>query len=95
MSDGDDLPRYRLHAREGLRAEYANFGDVTISEYEVTLTFAHVERAPSPSGGESPGMVVSQLVLSPRFAAELADALDAAVDRYEQRYGRPDAGAAP
>ena len=62
---------------------------------EVTLTFAHVDRAPAPDGGESAGMVVSQLVLSPRFAAELADALDDAVDRYEQRYGRPDAGTAP
>ncbi len=95
MAQGDDLPRYRLHARDGLRAEYANFADATISEYEVTLTFAHVDRTPDEHGGESPGMVVSQVVLSPRFAAELADALDAAVDRYEQRYGRPDAGSAP
>jgi hypothetical protein len=95
MADGDDLPRYRLHAREGLRAEYANFADVTMSEYEVTLTFAHVDRTPVIGGGETAGMVVSQLVLSPRFAAELADALDDAVERYEQRYGRPDAGTAP
>jgi len=95
MADGDDLPRYRLHAREGLRAEYANFADVTLSEYEVTLTFAHVDRAPTVAGDESAGMVVSQMVLSPRFAAELADALDDAVERYEERYGRPDAGSAP
>jgi Protein of unknown function (DUF3467) len=95
MADGDHLPRYRLHAREGLRAEYANFADVTMSEYEVTLTFAHVDRTPAASGEETAGMVVSQLVLSPRFAAELADALDDAVERYEQRFGRPDAGQAP
>jgi Protein of unknown function (DUF3467) len=95
MSDGANLPRYRLHARDGLRAEYANFADVTMSEYEVTLTFAHVDRTPADGGGETAGMVVSQLVLSPRFATELADALDAAVERYEQRYGRPDAGTAP
>ncbi|MEH3052820.1 MAG: DUF3467 domain-containing protein [Patulibacter minatonensis] len=95
MADGDDLPRYRLHARDGLRAEYANFADVTLSEYEVTLTFAHVDRTPVEGGAESAGMVVSQLVLSPRFAAEMADALDAAVDRYERQYGRPDASPSP
>ncbi|MFT4034251.1 MAG: DUF3467 domain-containing protein [Patulibacter sp.] len=90
MSDGDHLPRYRLHAREGLRAEYANFADVTISEYEVTLTFAHVDRTPAAASEETAGMVVTQVVLSPRFAAELADALDDAVERYEQRYGGAD-----
>jgi Protein of unknown function (DUF3467) len=95
MSDGDNLPRYRLHAREDLRPEYANFADVTLSEYEVTLTFAHVDRTPDATGGEATGMVTSQMILSPRFAAELADALDDAVERYEQRFGRPDAGSAP
>lgn len=94
MSDAAPMPRYRLHAAEGLQAKYANFGDITISEYEVTLTFAHVDRTPQAAGEESAGMVVSQLVLSPRFAAELADALDDAVERYEQRFGRPDAGTA-
>lgn len=95
MADADELPRYRLRAAEDLRPAYANFGDVTISEYEVTLTFAHVDRTPRDPGEESGGMVVSQLILSPQFAAELADALDDAVERYEQHFGRPGGAARP
>ncbi len=92
MADGENPPRYRLHAADGLRADYANFADVTVSEYEITLTFAHVDRTPDPAGGEAVGMVTSQIILSPPFAGELADALDDAVERYQQQFG---AGAAP
>lgn len=94
MADADNTPRYRLHAPPDLRALYANFGDVTISPYEVTLTFAHVDRTPSPDGGEAAGMVVSQMILSPQFAAELADALDDAVERYERLHGQSGTGSA-
>ena len=86
MADGENPPRYRLHAADGLRADYANFADVTVSEYEITLTFAHVDRTPDPAGGEAVGMVTSQIILSP-FAGELADALDDAVERYQQQFG--------
>jgi hypothetical protein len=92
MADGEHLPRYRLHAAPDLRAQYANFADVTVSPYEVTLTFAHVDRTPGDTGDEATGMVVSQMVLSPQFATELADALDDAVERYAQQYGQ---GAGP
>ena len=88
MAEGEDTPRYRLFSPDGLQARYANFGDVTVTEYEVTLTFAHVDRTPDVNGGETSGMVVSQLVLSPQFAGELADALDDAVERYEEQFGR-------
>lgn len=91
MADADDLPRYRLRAAEDLRPTYANFGDVTISEYEVTLTFAHVDRTPQQPGAESGGLVVSQVIVSPQFASELADALDDAVERYRKQFGS-DAG---
>jgi hypothetical protein len=87
MDEGQDIPRYRLRAAEDLQARYANFADVTVSEYEVTVTFAHVDRTPDINGGETTGMVVSQLVLAPQFASELADALDDAVERYEQKFG--------
>lgn len=87
MADEGDIPRYRLHAAPDLRANYANFADVTVSPYEVTLTFAHVDRTPDDFATEAPGMVVAQVVVSPLFAAELADALDDAVERHQQRYG--------
>ena len=48
-----------------------------------------MDRTPNPEGGEAAGVVVSQLILSPRFAAELADALDDAVEQYRQRFGPP------
>lgn len=92
MSAADDTPRYRLFSPEDLQARYANFGDVTVSEYEVTLTFAHVDRTPLQAGGEATGMVVSQVVVSPQFARELADTLDDAVERYERDFGLPDRG---
>lgn len=95
MADAEDVPRYRLRATEDLRPVYANFGDVTISEYEVTLTFAHVDRTPQQPGEESGGMVVSQLIVSPQFAAELADALDDAVERYGQHFGGASGGPKP
>ena len=87
MADADTPPRYRLHTRDGIRAEYANFADITVSEYEITLTFAHVDRTPNPSGGEAVGMVTTQIILSPPFAGELADALDDAVERYARQFG--------
>lgn len=93
MADADETPRLRLFSPEQLQPRYANFGDVTISEYEVTLTFAHADRTPQQPGEEATGMVVSQIVVSPQFATELADALDDAVERYEQHFGRPGNGA--
>ncbi|MDQ8045951.1 MAG: DUF3467 domain-containing protein [Solirubrobacteraceae bacterium] len=95
MADEGDIPRYRLHAAPDLRANYANFADVTVSPYEVTLTFAHVDRTPDEHAPETPGMVVSQIIVSPQFAAELADALDDAVERYDQRYGAGGQGQQP
>lgn len=88
MAEGEDTPRYRLFSQENLQPRYANFADVTVTEYEVTVTFAHVDRTPNENGGETSGMVVSQMVLSPQFAGELADALDDAVERYEEQFGR-------
>lgn len=70
-----------------MQPRYANFGDVTVSPYEVTLTFAHADRTPTEPGEEAAGMVVSQIVVSPHFAAELADTLSEAVDRYERFFG--------
>ena len=91
MADAEETPRYRLYSPEQLQPRYANFGDVTVSEYEVTLTFAHVDRTPVQNGEETSGMVVSQIVVSPQFARELADTLDDAVERYEQLFGGPGA----
>src|SRR5215467_8006506 len=51
---------------------YANFANVSHSDYEFTITFARVDHEVDEE--EIPGVVVSRINLSPRFMRELIDA---------------------
>ena len=62
---------------EKMAGHYANFANVSHSDYEFTITFARVDH--EIEEGEIPGVVVSRINLSPRFMREL---LDAAEDNY-------------
>ena len=53
---------------------YANFANVSFSQYEFTVTFARVDH--EVEEGEVPGVVVSRMNLSPRFFRELIDAME-------------------
>ena len=53
---------------------YANFANVSHSDYEFTLTFARVDHEVEED--EVPGVVVSRVYLSPRFMRELIDAME-------------------
>jgi hypothetical protein len=64
---------------------YANFANVSHSDYEFTLTFARVEHEVEEP--EIPGVVVSSVNMSPRFARELIDALQDAWSKWETRQG--------
>ena len=64
---------------------YANFANVSHSDYEFTITFARVDHEVEDE--EIPGVVVSRINLSARFMRELIDAME---DNYSS--GRPGRG---
>ena len=64
---------------------YANFANVSPSDYEFTITFARVDH--EVEDDEIPGVVVSRVNLSHRFARELSDALQDALSKWSTREG--------
>jgi Protein of unknown function (DUF3467) len=64
---------------------YANFANVSFSQYEFTLTFARIEH--EVEEGDVPGAVVSRVNASPRFIPELISALEDAWSKYVTREG--------
>ena len=62
---------------------YANFANVSHSDYEFTITFARVDH--EVEGDEIPGVVVSRVNLSPRFAKELIDAIEDNYAKWQTR----------
>ena len=64
---------------------YANFANVSHSDYEFTITFARVDH--EVETGEIPGIIVSRVSLSPRFMRELMTALEDNYSRWEAREG--------
>jgi hypothetical protein len=64
---------------------YANFANVSHSDYEFTITFARVDHEVEST--EIPGIIVSRVSLSPRFMRELMDALEDNYSRWEAREG--------
>ena len=53
---------------------YANFANVSHSEYEFTITFARVDH--EVESEEVPGVVVSRISVSPKFMRELINAME-------------------
>jgi Protein of unknown function (DUF3467) len=76
-----------------LAGTYANFANVSFSEYEFTLTFARIDR--EIQEGEIPGVVVARVNMSTRFAKELLDALTDAWSKYATVRGIQDLPEAP
>jgi hypothetical protein len=64
---------------------YANFANVSHSDYEFTITFARVDH--EVEEGEVPGVVVSRVSLSPRFMRELIDAMTDNYSKWQTREG--------
>ena len=56
-----------------LAGTYANFANISFSDYEFTLTFARIDH--EIEEGDIPGIVVSRVNMSTKFAKELLDAL--------------------
>jgi Protein of unknown function (DUF3467) len=74
----EEEPRERhinLHTSpEVMAGIYANFANVSHSDYEFTITFARVDHEVEVE--EVPGVVVSRINLSPKFMRELIDAME-------------------
>ena len=56
-----------------LAGVYANFANITFSDYEFTITFARIDH--EVEEGDIPGVVVGRVNLSARFMKELLDAM--------------------
>ena len=84
MSDEQPERNMNIHADpEKMAGVYANFANVSHSDYEFTLTFARVDHESSDEA--VPGVVVSRVSLSPRFMAELLDAMNENFSRWQAR----------
>src|SRR5579862_1908294 len=70
---------------ELLGGVYANFANVSFSQYEFTLTFMRIEH--EIEEGDVPGAVVARVNVSPRFVPELIAALEDAFSKYTTREG--------
>jgi len=64
---------------------YANFANVSHSDYEFTISFARVDH--EVESAEIPGVIVSRVALSPRFMSELITALQENYSRWETNEG--------
>ncbi len=88
MADDPQGPERHINIHfspEIMAGVYANFANVSFSDYEFTITFARVDH--EVEDDEIPGVVVSRVNLSPRFARELADALADALSKWQTREG--------
>ena len=73
---------------EHLGGVYANFANISFSDYEFTLTFARIDH--SVEEGEIPGVVVARVNMSQQFTKELLDALNDSWSKYSTVKGIKD-----
>ena len=85
--DGDD-PERQLNLQvhpEQMAGVYANFVNVSFSDYEFTITFARVEH--EVEEGDLNGVVVSRVNASPHLVQDLLEAVQDAWSRWSTREG--------
>jgi hypothetical protein len=70
---------------ENLAGVYANFANISFSDYEFTLTFARIDH--EVEEGDIPGVVVSRVNVSSRFMKELLDAMTDSWSKWTTREG--------
>ena len=84
--DDEQERQLNIHMEpQHLAGVYANFANITFSDYEFTLTFARVDHEVEDE--EIPGVVVSRINLSPRFMAELIDAMQDNYSKWRTKEG--------
>ena len=88
MTEDDDAQERQINIHfspEIMAGGYANFANVSHSDYEFTITFARVDH--EVESEEVPGVVVSRVNLSPRFMRELIDAMEDNYSKWRTREG--------
>jgi hypothetical protein len=84
--DGPRERRINIQADpEHLAGRYANFANVSFSDYEFTITFARIDHEVEEE--EVPGVVVSRVNLSPRFMKELLEAMGDNYSKWQTQEG--------
>jgi len=84
----DDRPERQLNIHldpEQMAGVYANFANISFSDYEFTITFARIDHEVEEA--EIPGVAVARVNMSNRFARELIDAMQDAYSKWSTREG--------
>jgi hypothetical protein len=84
----DEQPErhFNIHTTpEVMQGVYANFANVSHSDYEFTITFARVDHEIEED--EVPGVVVSRVSVSTRFMRELIDAMEDNFSKWQTTEG--------
>ena len=83
--DGQER-QLNIHMEPALLAGvYANFANISFSDYEFTVTFARIEH--EVEEGDVPGAVVARVNMSSKFMRELLDAAEDAYSKWQARQG--------
>ena len=86
MEDGSPGRQLNIHLDpENMAGVYANFANISFSDYEFTLTFARIDH--EVEEGDIPGVVVSRVNVSPRFLEELLEAMQDSWSKWSSRDG--------
>jgi hypothetical protein len=64
---------------------YANFANVSFSDYEFAITFARIDH--EVEEGDIPGVVVARVNMSTKFMKELLDAMQDSWSKWSAREG--------
>ena len=70
---------------EHLAGRYANFANVSFSDYEFTITFARIDH--EIEEGDVPGVVVSRVNMSQQFFQELLAAMQDSFSKWSTQEG--------
>src|ERR687896_614216 len=86
MEDASQGRQLNIHLDpENLAGVYANFANISFSDYEFTLTFARIDH--EVEEGDIPGVVVARVNISSRFMQELLAAMQDSWSKWSSREG--------
>ena len=86
MEDSPHERQLNIHIDpEVMGGVYANFANVSFSQYEFTITFARVDH--EVDEGDVPGVVVSRVNVSHKFMRDLLDAMEDSYSKWSTTEG--------